>query len=95
MPKKVEVPEDATDLPVPADGLSEVEWRGEKFVFPTDQSEWPTRAMQAFSAQRFPDGVERLLGPQQWERLNELGPAMKDFWDFVTVFAAAAGFDKE
>lgn len=95
MPKKdavIAVEDEPQDLP--DDGVSTVEWRGETFTFPANQGDWPTKAMQSFSAQRHPDGVERLLGPQQWELLNELGPSVNDFWDFMVVFAAAAGFDK-
>lgn len=76
----------------PADpDVTTVEFRGEKFTFPTSRAEWPTRAHQAFQRSDNADGVELLLGPTQWNRLNAIAPKMRDFWEFFFgPFLAAA-----
>lgn len=71
-----------------------IEFRGSKFSFPTSRAQWPTRAMQAFQKRMNADGVEMLLGPQQWDHFNIVAPTMGDFWEFFPIFAFAAGFVK-
>lgn len=67
-----------------------VEFRGLKFVCPKSRSKWPTRAHQAFQRRNNADGIEYLLGPQQWDALNQVAPAMEDFWEFFGAFTAVA-----
>lgn len=67
-----------------------VEFRGLKFVCPKSRSKWPTRAHQAFQRRNNADGIEYLLGPQQWDALNQVAPTMGDFWEFFGAFTAVA-----
>jgi hypothetical protein len=66
-----------------------ITFRGEKFSFPTSQSDWPTRALQRFQSKANADGIELLLGPAQWERFNEVAPIAREFWEFWGVFLGA------
>lgn len=70
--------------------VATVEFRGEKFTFPMSRAKWPTRAHQAFQRKNNADGIELLLGPAQWNRLNAIAPAMEDFWQFFGAFCAVA-----
>lgn len=74
----------------PADELITVEFRGEKFTCPWSRAKWPTRAHQAFQRNNDVDGIELLLGPEQWDRLNTVAPAMEDFWEFFAAFTLLA-----
>ncbi|OCB56123.1 hypothetical protein A5722_14590 [Mycobacterium vulneris] len=65
-----------------------VEFRGQKFTFPLSRAKWPTRAHQAFQRKNNADGIEYLLGPAQWERLNTIAPSMEEFWEFFGTFLA-------
>lgn len=76
--------------PPAADEQVVVKFRGQTFTCPKSRSQWPTRAHQAFQRRNNADGIELLLGPQQWERLNEVGPTMADFWEFFAEFTAVA-----
>lgn len=79
-----------TEADKPADELITVEFRGEKFTCPWSRAKWPTRAHQAFQRRNNADGIEFLLGPEQWDRLNTVAPAMEDFWEFFGAFTAVA-----
>lgn len=74
------------------DDQTVIEFRKTKFAFPTSRAMWPTKAFQAFQRQRHADGVELVLGPKQWELFNQIAPAIADFWEFLPLFAEAAGF---
>lgn len=74
----------------PSVETSTVEFRGQKFTFPKSRADWPTRAHQAFQRKNNADGIELLLGPQQWNQLNNVAPTMADFWEFFGVFCAVA-----
>lgn len=74
------------------DERNTITFRNVKFSFPASRAKWPTRAMQAFQQQAHADGIELLLGPQQWDLFNEVAPLMEDFWQFLPIFAEAAGF---
>lgn len=72
-----------------------ITFRETVFSFPRHRSDWPTRAMQVFQRgemSTFPDGVELMLGDEQWERFNEIAPRLRDFWEFFPIFAEAVGF---
>lgn len=73
----------------PDPDMTVVKFRGQQFIFPTSRAKWPTRAHQAFQRKNNADGVELLLGPAQWDRLNSIAPAMEDFWEFFGTFLAA------
>lgn len=79
-----------TEADKPVDELITVEFRGEKFTCPKSRAKWPTRAHQAFQRRNNADGIELLLGPEQWDRLNTVAPAMEDFWEFFGAFTAVA-----
>lgn len=69
--------------------MTTVEFRGQKFTFPTSRAKWPTRAHQAFQRKNNADGIELLLGPKQWDQLNTIAPSMEEFWQFFGTFLAA------
>lgn len=77
--------------------LTTVEFAGEKFTFPKLQAYWPTRAIQCFqrgSATDRMDGIELLLGPEQWARFNEVAPLAGEFHAFYFgAFLPAANAD--
>lgn len=85
MPKKTEVTEDVVEDAEPSTDV-EVEFRGVTFTFPRDRDEWPTKAIQAFSRRKYADGVEQVLGSQQWDMLNDIAPKYKEFFEFINVF---------
>lgn len=74
------------------DTVTTITFHGAKFTFPAKRGNWPTRAVQAFQRGHHTDGVEMLLGAQQWDRFNEVAPTLSEFWEFVPYFAEAAGF---
>lgn len=72
------------------DGTVTIKFRDSTFHFPDSRAKWPTRAVQAFQRGKNMDGVELLLGPKQWDALNEVAPAVEDFWEFTLVLQAAS-----
>jgi hypothetical protein len=66
-----------------------ITFRGERFSFPTSQADWPTIALQRFQRQQNADGIELLLGSEQWRRFNEVAPVAREFWEFWGVFLGA------
>lgn len=86
MAKKGETPDETPDEVVEESTDVTLEFRGIKFSFQRDRNEWPTKAIQAFSKRKYADGVEQVLGVQQWELLNEIAPKYKDFFEFIEVF---------
>lgn len=91
--KKTKTTDGTASTPAGPD-VTTITFRGESFVFPSSRGQWPTVAMQKFQQARWVDGVELLLGPAQWRRLNQVAPAVDDFWEFFPVFAKAAGVAK-
>ena len=83
--------------PKPEIELTTVEFAGEKFTFPKLQAYWPTRAIQCFQrggATDRMDGIELLLGPEQWARFNEVAPLAGEFHAFYFgAFLPAANAD--
>jgi hypothetical protein len=77
--------------------VSTIEFRNAKFTFPKLQAYWPTRAIQCFqrgSATDRMDGIELLLGPEQWARFNEVAPLAGEFHAFYFgAFLPAANAD--
>ncbi|MCV7255692.1 hypothetical protein H7J86_26355 [Mycobacterium hackensackense] len=74
-----------------------IDFRGRKFSFPRARAKWPTRAMQIFQRgvmERYPDAVELMLGAEQWDEFLDVAPLIEDFWEFFTIFARAAGFER-
>ncbi|WP_349318858.1 hypothetical protein [Mycolicibacterium canariasense] len=74
-----------------------ITFRGRKFAIPRARAQWPTRAMQIFqrgTMERFPDAVELMLGPTQWDTFNEVAPLVGDFWEFFPILAEALGFQR-
>lgn len=80
MAKKVEAEDVSESTEV------ELEYRGVTFTFPRNRNEWPTRAIQAFSRQKYADATELVLGAKQWDKLNEIAPKYADFFEFLNVF---------
>ncbi|MCV7230664.1 hypothetical protein [Mycolicibacterium komossense] len=79
-------------------GLTTITFRDNTFTFPTSRSEWPTRAMQIFQRGRagtFPDGVELMIGTDQWDRFLDIAPKIGDFWEFFPIFTEAAGLVRQ
>lgn len=74
------------------DERTTITFRNVKFSFPASRAKWPTRAMQAFQHDSNADGLELLLGAEQWDLFNEVAPLMEDFYEFIPIFAEAAGF---
>lgn len=72
--------------------VTTVKFRGATFTFPSSTRDWPIRAMQRFQHRDHADGLELLLGAKQWGRFNEVAPLVSDLWEFLPIFAAAAGF---
>lgn len=70
-----------------------VEYEGQKFVVPLDQDDWPILAIQAMSRNMHIDGVQHLLGAQQWARFVTLFPTRRHFNAFSVVLAEALGVD--
>lgn len=70
-----------------------ITFRGVKFRFPTSRAKWPTKAMQAFQKRLNADGIELMLGAQQWDLFNTIAPTIADFWEFFPIFAAATKQD--
>lgn len=68
-----------------------ITFRDVQFHIPTDRGKWPTRAMQAFQKRFNADGVELVLGPQQWNLFNTLFPTLAEFREFFPIFARAGG----
>lgn len=77
------------------DDITTITFHGATYSFPTSRAQWPTRAMQAFQKRMNADGVELLLGREQWDMFNERHPTMGEFWEFFPLFARAAGFMRE
>jgi hypothetical protein len=77
------------------DEITTITFHGTKYSFPTNRGDWPIRAVQAFQKRRNADGVELLLGVQQWDLFNERHPTMAEFWEFFPLFVRAAGFMRE
>lgn len=67
-------------------------FRGEKFIVPMDQDDWPILAVQAFSKGLAIDGIELLLGRLQWNRFVTKFPRKSAFSEFSDLIAEEFGF---
>lgn len=68
--------------------LVTLEFNGHTFQFPRDQEDWPTRAIIAASRRQYDAVVEHVLGPAQWDVLNDAAaPTYRQFMEFLKVFA--------
>lgn len=87
-----EEPPTAPEVEASGDEMRTLEFRGEEFIVLADPDDWTTLCRQSFAHMRTIDGVELLLGPQQWSRLNAKFPKFRDFNALVKIIADEYGF---
>jgi len=75
------------------DGMTTLDFHGQKFTVPSDQDDWPILAVQAMSKSMHIDGMQHLLGPVQWQKFVTLFPTRRQFNEFSKALAAELGFE--